>query len=199
SLKHRKTDQPYMKWLFMAIIVGLLVTINTFLGVYLIWYSAQIQFSIQSILLLLDLACWTLFFFCLLNETVNRKVIKAMFFFTISIALFLFYHNGKSQPNFHIVVLLNVCKTGFCVLYYQNIFKNVSGENILTEPPFWIVSGVIFYSSLSLPFYGLNSYIRNEFPPLISNNIFSISNIFVIIMYLFFIKAHLCKTHPHKA
>ncbi|MGB4935739.1 MAG: hypothetical protein WBO30_01885, partial [Ferruginibacter sp.] len=42
SLKHRKTDQPYMKWLFMAIIVGLLVTINTFLGVYLIWYSAQI-------------------------------------------------------------------------------------------------------------------------------------------------------------
>lgn len=199
SLIYSNRSGNYMKGFFFCILIGLLLSINSILGILFYSYNDNIRFTFQSILLLLDLVFWSLFFFRILKDAKNKRIIKTMFVATFSFAVYILYYNSKSQPNLHVAAILNICKTVYCILFYLNLFKKISDQNILEQPAFWVVSGVIFYSSLSLPFYGLNDYICLQFPPLISYNIFSISNMLIIIMYLFFIKAFLCKTHPLKA
>jgi hypothetical protein len=134
-----------------------------------------------------------------LNDRKKSKKIKILFLSTLLIAVYLIYFNSTNTPNLHIHALSNICKTIFCIFFYNKLFKNTPHQNILLEPSFWIVTGLIFYSCLSLPFYALNSYIRQQFVPVISYNIFSISNMLIIIMHLFFLKAYLCTTRLLKA
>lgn len=202
SFMFSKNNKDYMKGFSFVILISLLLSINTICGRFFFLYDVDLYFFIQSVLNLLDLFFWTLFFLRLLNDKKNSRIIKILSTFTLSLAIYILYYNrtsSTSSANLHIIVLLNICKTIFCIYFYHNLFKKLSTQNILSEPSFWIVNGLIFYSCLSLPFYGLNNYIKLQFSISISNNIFSISNMLIIIMYLFFIKAYLCKTHLHKA
>lgn len=194
-----KNDKTYMHGFFFCILIALLVSINTICCKFVFLYDIEICFFIQSILILLDLTFWTLFFLKLLNDIKKHKIIKILFIITLSLALYILNYNSTGKSNLHVAALLNICKTIFCILFYHNLFKKISNQNILLEPSFWIVNGLIFYSCLSIPLYGLNSYIKLQFSPLIYYNILSISNMLIIIMYLFFIKAYLCKITLRKA
>lgn len=188
-----------MNGFFFCILIALLVSINSICFKFFSLYNSETCFFIQSTLLLLDLFFWTLFFLKLLKDSRNHRIIQILFILTLSLSVYIFYYNSTDKSNIHVLALLNICKTIFCILFYHNLFKKISDQNILLEPSFWIVNGLIFYSCLSIPFYALTSYIQVQFSPLITNNIFSISNMLIIIMYLFFIKAYLCKTHLRKA
>jgi len=199
SLVFSKSNKAYMNGFFFCILIGLLLSINGICSKFLFLYSIETCFFIQSTLFLLDLLFWTLFFLKLLKDARNHRIIKILFILTLSFAVYVLYYNSTNKSNLHVLALLNICKTIFCILFYHNLFKNISDQNILLEPSFWIVNGLIFYSCLSIPFYGLSNYILLQFSLLIANNIFSISNMLIIIMYIFFVKAFLCKTHLHKA
>lgn len=199
AILYAKYHDNYMKKLFFIIMISLLLSANTFFGVYLVYYSTQIRFSIQTILLLLDLVFWSLFFLDLLDDLKSRKIIRLFFIVTFTLSIFILYNNHLNQPNLHVTAVLNTCKSIFCIFYFHTLFKKITKINILKDPSFWVVGGLIFYSTLSLPFYGLNSYIKYQIPPLISINILAVSNILIIVMYLFFIKAYLCKTSQRRA
>jgi len=198
SLIFSKSNKAYMNGFFFCVLIGLLLSINTIISRFFFLYDKQISFLIQNTLFILELFFWTLFFLKLLRDAKNKRIIQTLFITTLSLAFYILYYNSTDQSNLHVLGLLNICKTIFCILFYHNLFKKISDQNILLEPSFWIVNGLIFYSCLSIPFYGLNNYITLQFSPLISNNIFSISNMLIIIMYLFFIKAYLCKPHLHR-
>lgn len=181
-----------MKVFFVCIVIALLVSVNSIFGLFLPKYNLKICFFIQNILFLLDLFFWGLFFLKVLRDKKSQRIMKVLFAITFSIAAFILYINGMAKVNLQALAVINICKTIFCILFYHHLFKIISIQNLFKDPLFWIVTGVIFYSCLSLPFYGLNNYIKLQFPPLIATNIFSISNMLIIIKYLFFIKAFLC-------
>ncbi len=191
-------NKAYMKGFFFCPLIGLLVSANSIISVFLTLYAKEINFFIQSFLQLCDLLFWVLFFLKILNDKNQFKKIIILFISTLLIAGYLLYFNRTSIPNLHINALSNLCKIFFCISFYNKLFKNPPNQNILLEPSFWIVTGLIFYSCLSLPFYALHNYIRQNFVPIISYNIFSISNMLIIIMHLFFIKACLCTISLHK-
>lgn len=198
ALIFSKDNIAYMKGFIFCVLIGLLVSINAICSRILLLYNARICFSIQSVCILLDFIFWRYFFLRLLEYKKRQEIIQILFLFAFLAAIILLYYNSTNNSNLHVLALLNMCKTIYCILFYHNLFKNISNQNILSEPSFWIVTGLLFYSCLSVPFYGLNNYIKLNSPPLISNNIFSISNMLITIMYLFFIKAFLCKTSPRK-
>ena len=194
-----KSNRVYMKGFFFCSFIALLTSINTICTSFFLLYSLKICFLIQNILIIADLLFWTLFFMKLLKERNILKKIILLFICTLLLAIYLFYSSDTEKPNLQVLGLVNICKSIFCIFFYYKIFTKLPNQNILLEPSFWIISGLIFYSCLSLPFYALNNYIKIEFPPLISYNIFSISNILIIIMYIFFIKAYLCTIRLSKA
>jgi hypothetical protein len=195
---YSKSKIKYMKGFFFINFIYLAISINSILGAYYSFYSRELCFSIQSFLLLSDLRFWALFFLKLLPDKKSKRIIGILFTISLLFSLLILYYNNTDKSNLQILVVLNICKTIFCIRFYHTLFKNLTSQNILLEPAFWIINGLIFYSCLSLPFYGLNDYIKQQFSSLISNNIFSISNMLIIIMFFFFIKAYLCKTPQHK-
>jgi hypothetical protein len=187
-----------MKGFFLVILISLTISINSILGSLFFLYNIKLFVFIQSCLDLLDLIFWTFFFLKLLPDKKSKIIIRIFFSASLLFSIIFLYWNNLDKSNLQILVVLNVCKSIFCIRFYQKLFKNLTYQNILSEQAFWIVNGLIFYSSLSLPFYGFNFYIKEHFSPLISNNIFSFSNILIIIMHLFFIKAYLCRIQVRK-
>lgn len=198
SLLKFKNNKDYMRTFSFCILIALIVSINTICGRMLNLYPTSIFSVIQNIFILLDLTCWGLFFLRLLKDKSVYHKIKNLFIFSLAIAISFLCYNGLTNSNIHVLALLNICKTIFCLFFYLNLLKNVADKNLLLEPCFWVVTGLLFYSCLSLPFYALRNYIILEFQRTIADNIFSISNILVIIMYLFFIKAYTCNIQVHK-
>lgn len=192
-------NRPYMKGFFFCPLISLAVSANSISSRFFFLYPIEKNFLIQNILHLFDLLFWVLFFLKIPKIKRDFKKIKILFVSTLTIATLLFYLNTSDNPNLHIHVLSNMCKTIFCIFFYNNLFKNLPDQNILLEPSFWIIAGLFFYSCLSLPFYALHSYIKQQFISIIYSNIFSISNMLIIIMHLFFIKAYLCTIRQHKA
>ncbi len=188
-----------MKGFFFCPLIGLFLSLNTIFRMLFVSYPLDLFFIIQSNLFLLDLVFWSFFVSITLKDKKDTNKIKSLLLITLLISVYLLFFTNVDKRNVHIIALTSICKTIFCIFFYYKLFKNLSYKNILSEPSFWIVTGLIFYSCLSLPFYGLSSYIKMQFSPLVSNNIFSISNMLIIIMHLFFIKAYLCTIRVHRA
>lgn len=188
-----------MKGFFFYPLIALLVSANSICSAILFLYAKEINFFIQSFLQLCDLLFWTIFFSRIFIKGKEIRKIKFLFLCTMIITIYLLYFNRTGTSNLHIHALSNLCKTIFCISFYNRLFKTPPDQNLLLEPSFWIVTGLIFYSCLSVPFYALNDYIKQNFVEIISYNIFSISNMLIIIMHLFFIKAYLCTIRLHRA
>ena len=193
-----KSQNSILKVFFICILIALLESVNSIFGIFLPTYIHTFCFPIQNILFLLDSFFWAFFFLKVLKDEKSQKNLKILFGITFTISAYLLYSNNITQVSTQVLAVINICKTIFCILYYRNLFKMISSQNLLRDPIFWIVTGVLLYSCISLPIYCLNNYIRLQFPLLIARNIFSISNMFIIIMNIFFIKAFLCTTSLHK-
>lgn len=195
----RKNKKPdYMKNFFLYPLIGLLVSANTIFSRFLLIYSIKLNFLIQILLCLFDLIFWFLFFSNFFKTRKDITKIRLLFFFTIAIEIVLFQFSELNKSNLHTISIINICKTIFCIFFYYKLFKDVPTQNIKLEPSFWIITGLFFYSCLSIPLYALNEYVISKFSSIISSTILAISNIFVIIMHFFFIKAYLCTIRPHK-
>lgn len=186
---------------FLCIANALLLSINTILGKYIKYtntYNLDIIIPIQNFIFLLDLFFWTLFFSKILKDKKNKVIIKFLFFLALFLSSYAIYLNQETKLTLHVLAIINIYKAILCVLYYQKLSKIVSRQNIFSDPVFWIVTGVLFYSSLSIPIYGLVNYIKGQISSTLYLKVFTISNLMIIIMHLFFIKANLCAIRAHK-
>ncbi len=187
-----------MKWFFLCPLIGLLVSINSICWIFFSPFPIKLSFTIQTYLFLADLFFWFYFFIQILNNKKDRAQLTILLAITLVFAFYLLFLSTVGTNNLHIVALTAICKTVFCIFFFYKLFKNLFYQNILKEPAFWIVTGLIFYSTLSLPFYGLNSYLRSQFSPLVSSTSLAVSNMLIIIMHLFFIKAYLCTIRVYR-
>lgn len=199
SVSRMSNSRAYMKYFFIYPLVGILLSVNTILIKRYYLYPKFINFSLQNFLSLIDLTFWFFFFSNVFGRKNALAKLRVLYFTTFCLALLSYIFNPNDKPNLHVVSLINICKTLFCIYYYFDLFKKAPNQKIKSEPSFWIVAGLLFYSCLSVPFYALNDYLRSQFPFTIADNIFSVSNILIIIMHFFFIKAFLCTLQLRKA
>ena len=197
-INNRYGSKIYMKGFYLYPLLGLCLSANTILSTIFFIYNPIDYFLLQFLLLLFDLIFWIIFFLTIFKDDDASIKIKYIFSITLLISLVSFLFNNLDKPNLHTVSIFNICKVFFCIIYYNKLFNDKPIQNIKTEPLFWIVTGLFFYASLSIPFYTLNFYIRSQFSLIIASNIFSISNVLIIIMHLFFLKAYLCIVRQYR-
>lgn len=190
--------RKYMQGFFICPLIAVLLSLNTILNRLFYLYSDKLYFLIQFFILLLDLIFWGIFFSKIFNSNRDLRKVKIAFWSILVLAIISFTLNNSSSPNYHTIGLFNICKTLYCVFFYYKLFKDLPNQTITAEPIFWIVTGLFFYSCLSLPCYALYNYIKLKTSSYISINIFAISNMLIIIMHLFFIKAYLCTIRLYK-
>lgn len=80
-----------------------------------------------------------------------------------------------------------------CMLYFYSILNNNSELPLFQRPSFWIVTGIFYYSLISIPFFIINRYILNLHLNLsvVLGAVFY--NIPFTVNFIFLIKAFLCK------
>lgn len=91
-----------------------------------------------------------------------------------------------------------LCFVACSVHYYYAIFKAASVDNLLTEPSFWFVTGVLLYNTTSLSIIGILNYISVLPPEMIKltrKMLLNINSIFYLILTI----ALLCKINFRKS
>lgn len=79
----------------------------------------------------------------------------------------------------------------FCIYYFFELFRIPKSEKILTNPAFWICSGLLFFYCCGFPLYGLiNSW--NSISKLVLYNFAKIVTILNFFLYSLFMIAFLC-------
>lgn len=177
------------------------------LGFYLLYYSDinlkyTNQFILQSniIISLIELAVYSYFFKSILISESQKKFIKPIFItFCVLSALSLLLKSLMKQSFTYSFLIYNTSNVAFIFLiifsslYYKQILSSESTLNLFSRPSFWIVTGIFFYSFISIPYNILGNYLiksKYEYTYLLDALLFFFP---FTLNFLFLIKAFLCK------
>jgi hypothetical protein len=198
ALLHVKTKKPaYFKYIFWYIILGLLISIWNFLLISKYLLLNNFKQIPQTFLMCLQVLCLGLAF---LSERIINKaffiitfnsLIVIEFLFTILgyfvFKLFDFGTFGNSVSEFIFLV--------FSFVYFKKILHSLPTKKLQYDPFFWLAVGILFYSACSFPITTLVPLLDYKIPDSLLYKIFSISNMSLIVLYLFICKAYLCLKH----
>lgn len=191
----KKAVKPvFFKYIIIYIVLGLLISANTISNIILTHPIDQKKYRILFDILYL---CQSLSLFFFFKITTKRKIIFP-FMLTSSLvqAIFTlkqFYSDSILDINIFATPLFIILS----ILYFRDLLQNKPLINLTQSSSFWIVVGIFFWACVSFPIYSLHPHIKAH----VTNKniileIFSISNMALIVMYLFFIKSFLCLKHP---
>lgn len=198
-----KREKPkFYKYIFLFIIIGVLISINT-----IIIHNSPVRLSknssrlIQEILILLQYLMLSLFFFNILKNSVRYSKIIALYFLGvtvhISLIIILFF---ISTTDIKPVIASSFVTIIYCVLFIKDLLANRPNLILVKSPAFWIATGAFFHSCVSFPVFLLVPFVpKNEEYGILRSQIFSISNMSLIVFYLLIIKSYLCLAHPQNS
>lgn len=180
-----------------SMVAGLITTIS-FLQKKFYILNRPIWGLINNLLLLFHFIFLSLFIYGVLANKKFFRIMNVLFFTFIIIILFCLFTNNLSGQNSTAFAFTNFGLVIFCCFYYFQLFEDMPTVNLLDEPSFWIINGIFFCMSATIPVLALRYYSLNK----MSVYIYSIIEILIPflygIMHLFFIKAYLCSKDYHK-
>jgi hypothetical protein len=80
-----------------------------------------------------------------------------------------------------------------CLVYFREIFLTRRPVNLLQEPSFWMVTGVLFYMFLRIPVILFADYAWYRMSVSLGLELYAVNNYALIIIYTLFIKAMTCR------
>lgn len=198
---HKKEKPIYFRYIFSYIILGLLISANTFANNSNIWIlNKKIPLLIEQLLIILQLLTFGLFFIKILYKSSMIKKLKWLLFLSTLIQSFLLIlvltTNIEIKPHISSNLFLLI----FCLFYLKDLMNNKPTLIIAKSSAFWIVMGIFYSSCIGFPVNSLIPFIPKDQEFInIRLQIFSIANISLIVLYLFIVKSYLCLKHPQNS
>jgi hypothetical protein len=185
-----------MKYFYLYSIVAAIMVLLRLTSISYGLPSTDFMVKIRNLPILFHFSFLGIFIYSIIPNKFNVKF--SWFLFLIFLTVTLFYvisHQGFSinSASFSIA---NLSLVIFCIIYFNQLFKNISAVNLLQEPSFWVVSGILFCMSIAIPVISLDEYLRNsDYINLAYRNLFSAIVYFAYgSFHLFLVKAYLCST-----
>jgi len=194
----KKGKPLYMKYFFFIPLIALLITINTFIDKYFHLLDKPVFYKIQLLISFFDLFVWSLFFLKLNKSKTVTIIITGTLLAIFLLTSLLFITTEFSKPNFQIICIFNISKSLLCIHYYFKLFQKPPIYNLKSDPAFWISNGLFFYSCISLPFFSFHNFINTQLSEMLALDLLTLSNMLIIIMHLFFLKAYICSIKTHR-
>lgn len=148
---------------------------------------------------IVELVTYFYFFYKVLSGKRIRRAIVVLGAFYLILSLiylttqFSFFTTNISYVTYALTALEFIFLVPFCLIFYNQLLNIATKAKMLERPSFWIVTGIFFYSSISIPCYLLTSYMilnYKQYFHLITTILFYIP---FTINFLFLSKAFLCK------
>jgi hypothetical protein len=191
------------RFFIFYIIVDLIILISYWFFILIPVINSELRSRIlnigNTIISLTELLVYCYFFRLLLWNNRIKKIISIFsIVYSILIMLFLittfdFLTNRLIYVTNLLAVLEFLILMIPCFSYYQQILMTESKLRLFERPSFWIVTGIFFYSLISIPYYLLDTFIYEH--AVRSKFIFNalLYQVPLIFHFLFLTIAFLCK------
>ena len=193
----KENTLTHLRRFYLYPLLAFYLSTVTFTDEFIITFSKSTITIAQYIYIFLEPIFWGTFFMILFRNKKRIALIRTIFIITLSLITFLAIRSNFNSHNHQIVSISNLSFTFYCGIYFFDLFRGEPIKLIKSDPTFYIVVGLFFYSALSLPFFSLSDYFKrsNSF---LYPMIICFLNLTIIIMHLFFIKGYLCLIKPTK-
>jgi len=192
----KRGKPPFFKYIFIFITLGLMVSLNTIIHYYFHLTSLYAQRLIQILLTSFQLPCIGLFFLNIISNNSYRKPLICLLVFFTSLQLVIFILSTFNYFDFYnTYVCLSPLTFTYSLIYFKDFLSGPPSTYIAHNAEFWIVVGIFFHCCISFPIYSLYKFIPFQSHKDLRFAIFSISNISLIILYVFISKSYLCLKH----
>jgi hypothetical protein len=193
----RKAKPWHFRYIGYFIVLSLLISANTYIAIYLNLNENRLMFLIERVLILFQFIVLGLFYMIILKKSIFIKKIKVLFYLSIIIQITLIIATFITDVLLYTKISSNVFLIIFSAFFYRDLLNNKPTLILIKSTSFWIVTGIFFSYCVSFPVYSLTPFIKKipEYKN-IRSQLFSISNMSLIVMYLFIIKSYLCLKHP---
>ncbi len=162
-------------------------------------FYSYFQFTSNTLVAYVELLVYFYFFKKILKgNRINILLTRLSVIYSIIIIIFLATKFGIDITRYsYIAYMTGAIEFVFmlvpCVYYFLHLFKVNSPLPLTNRPSFWIVTGIFFFSLISIPYYLLNRYFfstQNELRYLFNAVLYFIP---FTANFIFLIKAFLCK------
>ncbi len=193
-----KNEKPgFYKYIIIYIFLGLFLSINTYFNSTSIGLISKISRFFQEFMLLVQFLMLSLFFGDLLNKSKFIKKIRILFSLSILLNITLIVALLSTNVDIKPSIISSLFLLIYSFFYIKDLMNNKPTLILVKSPAFWIVMGTFFHSCVIFPVCALVPFIpKNDEYISLRNQIFSIFNISLIVLYLFIIKSYLCLKHP---
>ncbi len=150
------------------------------------------------IVTLLEFLAFIYFFMSVFNSR-KRKVVTliiTILFYIASFLITIFNLIPDINNNYDSLTLIYILESFAllvpCFFYFQELFFSTRRVNPLEIADFWAASGITFYTICTLPTsFFLDYFNRTDYA--LYQQLFSIVNIFYIVLFAMMLKSYLCK------
>ena len=188
-----------MKGFFWYPTIGLIIILPGFLSTNFFHSHKNYVAILNNISLIYHYSFLSLFIIKVVSQQNRIKYIKFIFLFFLGLLILVLATNKLTEQLNMAYMVSNLGLSIFCVLYYYQLFNNTPTLDLKREPSFWVITGVFFCMSLSLPATSVMDNLMHSSISFFTLSILYNTVIFsYLVMHLFFIKACLCSVRPQK-
>lgn len=159
---------------------------------YYLWQVGSTNVTMYNYFSTFEISFYLFFLSKAHRRAISRKVllfISPMYivFATLNIEFF------QGEDTFHTISFSVGCLliAFFSILYFLDLLRLPKSEDLITNPFFWILSGLLFFYICGFPLYGLVNLWANIAPILIKN-LDRFINILNIFLYSLFTISFIC-------
>ena len=187
----------YMRGFYWYPTVAIIMLVIYIFEYYLHIIQKNLYQNINLLSLLFHYSFLGLFILKVMSKRKKIEIINIFFWLFLPIITFfiitdIFYHTFLSfaVANFGLMIL--------CISYYYQLFKTTPSLNLLKDPSFWIITGILFGMSTTIPVSIIGGYLFHNIPRDIFLSVAVIMPLGYGVMHLFFLKAILCSIRQQK-
>jgi hypothetical protein len=135
------------------------------------------------------------YFAYFLTRVIDSRRVKRLVWLLIPLGFLVIY---LVQADFQKVSAVSILLESVILMipgltYFHEIFLTKWVGNLLREPSFWMVTGIVFYIFLQIPIIMFTAYFSYHDGVAVGSEVYAIHNYVLIITYILFIKAMTCK------
>jgi hypothetical protein len=175
----------------------LLVTVAVELMAWRLARNRQIVVWLYNIFSLVQFNFYLIILRNFIKSSIVRRVIGHVIWIYALMALsLLLFIQGKSFSaiTFAVGCLVIVI---FCIYYFFELFQLPTSINLVRERAFWITSGLLFFHCCTFALFSLTN-VLNKLKPAVLKSLHSLLDMILIMFYLLFTIAFLCKIELKK-
>lgn len=125
------------------------------------------------------------------NGKARRVIWHSGWIYTVT-ALFIFFFIQVNAFNTITFALGCFIIVVFCIYYFLELFQLPFSINLVREREFWITSGLLFFHCCSFMLFSFNNLLSKTSPAILKN-VHYLLDMILILFYLLFTIAFLCK------